>query len=512
MRAQGEDLIVQHHFTIDDTPPVTTLSSSFLAPSLDASPEGTAVTSSDTPAGPEATATNSSSSSASDAISFAFTAKDLSAVKFECLITHSEPGQAAGTANVEDEATASMKSGAASNLRALYGKGLSYSGMLQSTSSSVHQNSSPSPQIDPASSSNEKVSNGQLSPPLGQWLPCVTPVTLLGVSFGDWEFLVRATDSAGNLDVAPPLYSWSTRYNPGQMYVRAVAGDYGLVNHADLKFDLSLLQQGQDTATAPIPVAGDTFTKGLEWALVSSDASPLGVLGHSSVEGFTAQLTPQETAKAQWNQVTPWVPQLQITVPQDGSYTLLLRPVPLDGLMNSSSSGGSSTEVAAKDVAGMGIVPLVVDSTPPLIKITSKPPSVQGNPSVTVKFESVPADDVVSYSCRWLFSNVSAPTGQEPKPGFEECKSAGQQLGLASVATQDVQNGFWMFQVRHLPAVFSLLFQGSVISTLEYKLKEILDSHVCDVPICNHFTVDLLQLFPLLMQLLTQKRQSSTTV
>jgi hypothetical protein len=416
VRAQGEDLIVQHHFTIDATPPATTLTASFLAPSP-VSPDGTAVvTTSDTPAG-----VNPSSSSASDAVSFAFTAEDLSPVKFECLVTRVSPS---GDSPQNGAGNSTIVFGQR-HLRALYGKGLGYSAMLKTLN--PQQKLSTSAQDD--------------APPLGQWSPCVTPVTLLGVSFGNWVFSVRATDAAGNLDVAPSLTSWSTRYTPGQHYVRAVAGDYGLVNHADLKFDLMLLQQGEAAGSAPEQVPGNSI-KGLEWALVPSDTSPLGVLGHSSVEGPGAQVTPQETATARWTRVVPWVSHLQLTVPKDGSYNLLLRPV----LLDHSTGNTSSTTAAVEDSAGVGTVPIVVDSTPPLIKVTSKPAPVQGNPSVTVKFESVPADDAVSYSCRWIYSNVTAPTGQEAEPGFGECKGAGQQLGVTAAAT-DVRNGYWMFQV-----------------------------------------------------------------
>jgi hypothetical protein len=161
--------------------------------------------------------------------------------------------------------------------------------------------------------------------------PCASPVTVLGLSYGNWRFTVRlaglpaaalgelgapagqraveplgsmrwgrrwlhpsslpthqlppapapqvtGTDAAGNREQAPPAWSWQTRYRQGVAYVRATSGPYGPVNKKTLEYGLVTF-----TGDAEGKAAGTTSDAAFQCLLQPINVSRGGGRGSGSV-------------------------------------------------------------------------------------------------------------------------------------------------------------------------------------------------------------------------------------
>jgi len=344
VRADGEELSDTIDFTVDATPPAVTFISS-LGP---------------TGADPPLTTPSGNAS-------FVFTAADQSPVTYECLLSFS---------------AASGGPAAPTGLRATVGPaGKPYSRLAGAP-------------------------EGAEAPPLGKWAPCRSPLTLWGLTYGEWGLQVRATDAASNR-AEPVAARWVTAYAPEQRYARVLRGSYGLVNSPDLEFGVGSFAGGAGgapDAAAAAPV---------EWALLLGGTTP----------GLPVGLKWQPGASA------------AITVKEDGAYTFLARPVVEDG-----DEAAEASLQSGRWPDGWAVMSLTVDTTPPTVAISQRPAALQSAPTATVKFTSPDADE---FTCRWLHSDAGAPDPAADQPPFAPC--AGATPGTAAA---NVSEGFWLFQVR----------------------------------------------------------------
>lgn len=230
--------------------------------------------------------------------------------------------------------------------------------------------------------------------------PCKSPVTLLGLGYGDWTFGVIGTDAAGNAAPAGTTFSWKGRYESGITYARVTSGPFGLTNSRTPSFALTAFTGS--ASGAPTAVASPAFQYQVSTGAdsVPSDGSWASVSGTD----------------------------VNVTLPDDGQFVFWARV-----------AGGSGTGTDP-----LAVVPLAVDTQPPVVVITSKPAEYQSNPSVTVKYDTATPNDAQAYFCRWLSSNESAPDGAAESPAYQACGGNGPGASTQS----NITNGFWLFQVK----------------------------------------------------------------
>jgi hypothetical protein len=246
------------------------------------------------------------------------------------------------------------------------------------------------------------------APPLGAWAPCAGPLSLWGLSFGDWSLSVRASDAAGNAS-PPAVAKWATRYEPGKRYARVVGGAFGLVNTRALEFEVTAFDGADGGGPAP---AGAAAT--LEWTFMKAGAPAVP-------EGTT------------WNAGAS----AAFKVPVDGEFVFLARPA------------GDATPVAGAWPDTWAVMPVTVDTAPPNVTVSQRPPALQSSPEVTVRFAVAPPGAAdADFECRWLHADAAAPDPAADAPPFGPC--AGEPAGDAApgAATANVTEGFWLFQVR----------------------------------------------------------------
>jgi len=343
VRSQGEDVADTRTVTIDSTPPVTQFSSSL---DLIRAP---------------ATAT--------DNLTFAFSARDATPVLFECMLTVRDGGAPP---------------------------------YFRST-----------PQLPLFTSSDAAT-----------WSRCTSPLALAGLGYGTWSMMLRAVDSAGNVEVAGPSLSWGQRYEPGGMYTRLAASPPPLTNSRTLPFSLySFVGQaaGAPTVNAPGSVA-------YEYRLWQLGAVP----------------------------PTDWVPVTAIAGASDDTVTRVTVTAEQDGVFGFQARVAGLTSRVNDSVAAWQVT---VDTTPTVVAITEKPARFQSSPQVTIRFTADPPDDSVVYSCRWLSSPLSPPSPNTPDSGataYAPCAGPTPTSSTAKVA-----NGYWLFQVKGVDAAGN---QGSPTS------------------------------------------------
>lgn len=179
-----------------------------------------------------------------------------------------------------------------------------------------------------------------------------------------------------------------------------------------------------DPALPPVPASASTP---LVWAVWSLAGSPPG--------------------SSDW-QAVPASGTAQVNIATDGRYIIVAR-------------AGDATNNATLGLADgtWALAPLVIDTTPPVMVITSGPAANQTSPRVTVAFaDSEQQDEPARVACRWIGPTLpNPPSLLAPDAGataFGPCigdgaGANGTSSGQASYSSSmDVTDGYWLFQVK----------------------------------------------------------------
>jgi len=222
---------------------------------------------------------------------------------------------------------------------------------------------------------------------LGEWMPCLSPLSYNGLSFGRWSFEVMATDSAGNVERVVSPQEWSVVYNKDQLYARIASGPLAIVPSDLVTFDLKVLRGNGEEAP-------DVLTDwDLECSLVNRAAD--GSWPTSEWEPCPGQPT--------YNNLT------------DGSFLFQARPVD-----NVTLSSDSVTELTFQ-----------VDRTPPNVTLTQWPDAFHAAHAAIFKFEA--NEEVKEFNC-------SLTSGEESDFGTCDAFEEG-------TAQYTLDNGEYIFQV-----------------------------------------------------------------
>ena len=222
---------------------------------------------------------------------------------------------------------------------------------------------------------------------VGEWAPCISPLSYNGLSFGRWSMEVMATDAAGNVERVVNPQEWNIVYNKDQLYARAVAGPLATVPSNMAVFELVVLRGNGDEAPEVLTDAA------LECSLESADAG--GALAASEWEPCSSSQAYEGL--------------------QDGSFLFQARPA--DGVVLSSDS---ITEVTFE-----------VDRTPPSVTLTQWPDTFHAAHTAVFKFEA--SEEVREFNC-------SLTTGEVPDFGGCDALEEG-------AARYTLDDGKYMFQV-----------------------------------------------------------------
>ncbi|BDA48509.1 probable serine protease/ABC transporter B family protein tagA at N-terminal half [Coccomyxa sp. Obi] len=235
----------------------------------------------------------------------------------------------------------------------------------------------------------------------GLWRSCINPQAYTSLPSGNWTFDVRATDGAGNAQVAAyGTYTWQLTLPAA--YVALTGGLYsaqGSFESVSWKAN-----SGRSTASFAFQVAG-VQTQSI------SDGS--GASTECALQPFTGQ------APAEAPVFLPCTSPVEYTDLQRGTYLLSVQ-----------LTGGAPDLVATSMVT--------VDTAGPSATITSSPGTVVDTASVAFAFTS--PDGTSGYQCEL----TGGASSQSTAPAWANCTSPKVYDGLA--------DGSYMFQVAALSA------------------------------------------------------------
>ncbi|GMH38149.1 hypothetical protein BSKO_06033 [Bryopsis sp. KO-2023] len=221
---------------------------------------------------------------------------------------------------------------------------------------------------------------------LGAWFPCISPVELRGISYGNWVFEVKGKDAAGNENNEPTKYEWTTVFEPNKMYVRTISRPSDVVSSKEFSFGMQALVGVEDSQP-------DVLDTPLECSFL--------LRGEESVKD------------SKWE---PCGSKITFDDVADGTYDFEVRTQ--DPLGHGEDSVSKSN--------------IVVDRTPPVVTITQQPNMYHG--AQTVRWNFASTEEVSGYSCSMVAK------GKPSK--FGSC--AGDVEGSAEYTLED---GWYKFQV-----------------------------------------------------------------
>lgn len=186
---------------------------------------------------------------------------------------------------------------------------------------------------------------------LDEWFPCGSPQRLQGIPYGNWEFHILATDSAGNKKQEATKHKWMTFFKPNVLYARTISLPLRVVSSQSSSFLVQALEGVRDAPPTLLDVP-------LECSL-------------QSIDDLQGRGPSWEPCNARVN----------YTGIQDGTYQFQAR---------TRDPRGHGPDSVSR-------VNITVDRTPPIVRIVQKPGAYHGARTVRLKFEST--EEVLGYRC-----------------------------------------------------------------------------------------------------------------